>query len=105
MREMVLNHASVLAPGSSRESITRWLKDLAGGMAVLVDNRVVLRSLRMAHAFSDTPCLPDYSLFDANNDMRLRGFRDEYVFLMRLATKIPLLAEVSEAVRGPFPFL
>lgn len=102
MREMVLNHASVLAPGSSRESITRWLKDLADGMAVLVDTRVVQRSLRMAHPLSDTPCLPDYSLFDASNNIRMRGFRDEYVFLIRLATKIPLLTEVGEAVRDRF---
>lgn len=102
MREMVLNHASVLAPGSNRESIIRWLEDLAGGMAMLVDNRVVQRSLRMAHAYSDTPCLPDYSLFDATNDIRERGFRDEYVFLLRLAAKAPLLAEVSEAVRDRF---
>lgn len=102
MREMVLNHASVLAPGSDRELVTRWLKDLAGGMAVLVDNRVVQGSLRMAQSFHDTPCLPDYSLFDASNDIRVRGFRDEYVFLMRLAAKIPLLAEVDEAVRDRF---
>ena len=102
MRELVLNHASVLAPGTDRESITHWLVDLAGGMGVLVRDRIVQRSLRMAHAFHDTPCLPDYSLFDASDELRVRGFRDEYVFLMRLAVKVPLLSEVGEDVTGRF---
>ena len=102
MREMVLNHASVLAPESDRESVVNWLLDLAGGMAVLVRDRVVQNSLRMAHGFHDTPCLPGYSLFEASADVRVRGFRDEYAFLMRLATKIPLLSDVGEEIRDRF---
>ena len=102
MREMVLNHASVLAPESDRESIARWLGDLTGGMAALIRNQVVERSLRMARTFHDTQCLPDYSLFAASNDLRLRGFRDEFGFLMGLAAKVPLLDEVCEEDTGRF---
>ena len=102
MREMVLNHASVLAPGVDREPVVNWLLDLAGGMAVLVRDGVVQNSLRMAHGFHDTPCLPGYSLFDASAEVRVLGFRDEYVFLMRLATKIPLLSDVGQEIRDRF---
>ena len=41
MREMILNHASVLAPGSNRHSISTWLKDVAVGMRHLVSEGVV----------------------------------------------------------------
>ena len=102
MREMVLNHASIFALDSDRESVTRWLKDLVRGMAGLVRERVVQSSLRMAQGFHDSPCLPGYSLFDACQRLRAQHDRDEYVLLMRLAAKIPLLSEVAEEVRDRF---
>ncbi len=102
MREMVLNHASVLAPGSDRVSINRWLVDLAGGMAVLVRDGVVQRNLRMARGFHDTPCLPDYSLWAALQGLRTHGRPEEYRFLMGLAAKIPLLSEVGEEIENRF---
>ena len=102
MREMVLNHASILAPESERESVTRWLKDLTDGMARLVSEGVVQSSLRMAKGFHDTLCLPGYSLFDACQRLQVQRYRDEYVFLMRLAAKIPLLSEVGEETGDRF---
>ena len=102
MREMVLNHASIFALDSDRESVTRWLKDLTRSMAGLVRERVVQSSLRMAQGFHDSPCLPGYSLFDACQRLRAHNHRDEYVLLMRLAAKIPLLSEVAEEVRDRF---
>ncbi len=56
---MFLNHASVLALGPDRESITRWLKDLTSGMAVLVRDRVIQDGSRTAHALHEIPCLPE----------------------------------------------
>ena len=102
MREMVLNHASILAPESDRESVADWLKDLARGIARLVGDQVVQSSLRMAQGFHDTPCLPDYSLWAALHGLRAQGLLEEYLFLMRLAAKIPLLSEVEEEVGDRF---
>lgn len=102
MREMVLNHASVRVQDSDRESINQWLMDLAGGMARLVGDGVVQSSLRMVRGFHETPCLPGYSLFEAGQQLRAHSCRDAYVFLMRLASKIPLLSEVGEEVRNRF---
>ena len=102
MREMVLNHASLFAPGSDRKTISVWLKDVAAGMGQLVSEGVVQSGLRMAQDPSQTRCLSDYSYFDACMDLRRSGYRDEYGFLMRMANKYPLLIDVGEEVRGRF---
>ena len=78
MREMVLNHASVLVPGSNRCEISAWLRELAEGMRRLVEAEVVLKSLRTAHALYDTQCLRGYSLFDAYLTLQSGGFREEF---------------------------
>lgn len=102
MREMILNHASVVAPGSDRHSISTWLKDVAVGMSHLVSEGVVDASLRTAKHPSDTLCLADYTYFDACMDLRRSNHREEYLFLMRMAAKYPLLGDVDEEVRGRF---
>ena len=102
MREMVLNHASICVPGASRESITQWLKDVADGMARLTQDRVVKASLRMAREFENTPCLPGYSLSDACRELQRKNYRDRYVFVIRLATKVPLLRDAGEEIRDRF---
>ena len=99
---MILNHASLLAPGSDRSSISAWLGDVAAGMGQLVADRVAEKSLRMSQGINETWCLPDYSLWDAFNGLRESGFRDEYLFLVRLATKVPLLSETDEDVKDRF---
>ena len=102
MREMVLNHASIFAPEADRSSIREWLKDLVSGMGQLVRDHVVQKSLRMDRTVHETPCLSDYSLFDAYQDLRRAGYRDEYLFFGQLTTKAPLLDEVAEDVRCRF---
>ncbi len=102
MREMILNHASLFAPDSDRGSISKWLRDAVRGMNGLIQHKVVSKSLRMSQNFIDTPCLSDYSLQDACNELRTRGYRDEYVSLLGLATKIPLLSDVEESVKDRF---
>lgn len=102
MREMVLNHASLCAPGANRECVTQWLKDMVDGMARLTQDRVVRRSLRMARGFHETACLPDYSLFDACRELKTRSYRDSYVFVIRLATKVPLLIDIGEDIGDRF---
>ena len=102
MREMVLNHASVSAPHLGRGAIQEWLKDMAGGMGQVVRQKVVQSSLRMAREPHEMQCMPGYSLFDAFNTLRIRGYRDEYVFLLRLAAKTPLLSEVGAEIEDRF---
>ena len=102
MREMVLNHASVLVPGSNRHEISAWLSELAEGMRRLVESEVVLKSLRTAHALYDTQCRPGYSLFDAYLALRSGGFREEFRLLMGLTDKQPLLTGVEPDVKDRF---
>ncbi len=102
MREMILNHASLFAPDSDRGSISEWLKDVASGIGQLVSHGVVLKSLRMNQSLHDTWCLPDYSLNDAYQGLRTGGYREEFLFLVRLATKVPLLIETEKDVKDRF---
>ena len=102
MREMVLNHASVLAPGLNRHAISAWLRELAEGMRCLVESEVVLKSLRTAHALHDTQCLHGYSLFDAYLGLQSAGFREEFRLLMGLTDKQPLLTGVGPDVEDRF---
>ena len=102
MREMILNHASLFAPDSDRHSIATWLKDVAVGMSHLVSEGVVDASLRTAKHPSDTLCLADYTYFDACMDLRRSNHREEYLFLMRMASKYPLLDDVGREVRDRF---
>ena len=96
MREMVLNHASVQAP--DRHIAVALLKDIATGMAQLINNRVAQSSLRTSHPVFEIDCLPDYPLADAYRDLP----RDEQVFLMGLSAKCPLLSEVEMDVKDRF---
>ncbi len=91
MREMVLNHASIVSPDVS--TAVDWLKDVGSGMAQLTTKRVVASSLRMCRLPSEINCVPGYSLWDVYQELRKNGDRDTYGFLMRLSTKIPLLSD------------
>ena len=99
---MVLNHASVLVPGSNRCEISTWLRELTEGMRRLVEAEVVPKSLRTAHALYDTQCLHDYSLFDAYLTLQRQGFREEFRLPMGLTDKQPLLMKVGPDVKDRF---
>ena len=101
-REMVLNHASVLAPNASRDEITDWLKDLAAGMGQLVANKVVRGGLRSRRHMHETFCSTGYSLHEAYQDLRRSGHRDEYKLLAKLSIKAPLLHDVEERLADRF---
>ena len=102
MREMILNHASLFAPDSDRASISAWLQDAASGMGQLVRDKVVEKSLRMDRSPHETPCLPEYSLHDAYQELHSRGLQEEYLFLVRLVTRVPLLSEAGADVKDRF---
>ncbi len=100
MREMVLNHASVQAP--DRHTAVGWLKDVSTGILQLASKKVTQSSLRMQRPTQDIDCLPGYSLFDAYQDLRRSGARDEYGLLLHMSTKYPLLREVEFGVSDRF---
>ena len=102
MREMVFNHASATALQVDRTRVSEWFRDTVQGMARLVLQQVVENSLRMARALHEIECLPGYSLGSAVQSLRELGHRDEYLFFVKLATKIPLLTEVREELADRF---
>ena len=101
MREMVLNHASLLAP--NQHIAIEWLKDAASGMAELRRNGIVEASLRMSQPMEQTLCAPNWSLADAR--LALRGnpnVREEFMLLMTLAARVPLIDNADPEVAGRF---
>ena len=102
MRQMVLNHASVHALDQSRETVTQWLADLSKGMGELIKDSVVAGQLRATRRLDEVPCLTDYSLQDAISGMVRTGYREEYLFLARLATKSPLLRDMRAEEKDGF---
>ncbi len=75
---------------------------MASGMGQIVRQRGVLSSLRMAREPRETQCMPGYSLFDAFKTLQNRGYRDESMFLLRLAAKTPLLSDVGAEIEDRF---
>ena len=100
MREMVLNHASLSAP--DEYTALQWLKDLADGMIELSKTRVVHSVLRKSHDLYSIQCYPYESLWDAYRDLDREGWGQEYLFLMQLADKSPLLKDVDEEIKDRF---
>ena len=101
MREMILNHASLAS--AARQEVPAWLTDLASGMAALVNTGIVSATLRTHRSVHEIPC-PEggASLWDAYQELRRSGSRDESVFLMSLTEKAPLLSGVATEVRDRF---
>ena len=100
MREMVLNQASLDSP--NQHTAVDWLQDLAIGMAHLVSENISERSLRSSQSLYEIFCLPEWSLWDAILELQAGGSRDEYLFLVRLSAKVPLLSDVSQDVKDRF---
>ena len=71
-------------------------------MAQLVKHSVVLAALRMARSPHEIYCVEGYSLFDAFGDLRLDGHREEFLFLVRLTSKLPLLQDVAPGIHERF---
>ena len=100
MREMVLNHASLAS--SDRHTAVEWLKDMTVGMAQLVDENIAESYLRSSQSLYETFCLSDWSLWDGILELQRGGARDEFLFLVRLSTKVPLLSDVGQDVADRF---
>ena len=99
---MVLNHASLRVDQQQRNEIAGWLKGLAQGMAQLAEQRVVPAALRMAHSPHEIYCVEGYSLHDAYGDLRRGGHREEFLFFVRLTSKLPLLQDIAPGIQERF---
>ena len=100
MREMVLNHTSLSPP--DRATAVGWLRDVAVGMSVLVGKGVANPALRSSLWPYEISCLGTWTLNDLYQALRAQGARDEYVFLLRLGTKAPLLGQVAPELEDRF---
>ncbi len=99
MREMVLNHTS-LVPFDKRRSLA-WFKDMALGMKALIDMQVcsLQQGLRMSHEGETTL----YSmLFGELDGMSNPAIREELQFLGSLASRSPLLKDVDDDLEDRF---
>ena len=97
---MVLNHASIEAP--SVATAAENMRDLAMGMAALVDGQCVARVLRSKEELYAIPVVSDKSVYDVLMEMRRRGSVEEFRFISRLVTKVPLIADLSATVIDQF---
>ena len=100
MREMVLNHASLSV--TERANAIKWLQDVAVGISDLIQDEVVTPSLRASYALYEIHCMPDMTLQDAYYDLGQSRYHDEYLFLMRLVAKYPLLTDTQPDLANRF---
>ena len=102
MREMVFNHASIPAPDANRNKIADRLRDIAAGMGQLVARKIVRTDLRSYKHVYEIFFSNGYSLYDAYQDLRRAGHREEYQFLVGLTVKAPILHEIQERIEYRF---
>ena len=93
MRELVLNHASLMV--DSRSAAVEALKDIISGMVALVRCGAAGPVLRSARDMTQMPCAPDFSFFDALLRLQGTGAREELAFFAGLATKSPLVSDLG----------
>ena len=100
MREMVLNHASVVAP--DRHTLLTRLLEMTSGMVSLNQLGVADSALRMSRYMHDISCANGITLWDAIQDLQRQGARDEFVYLVQLSSKVPLLDTVGDSAKDRF---
>jgi hypothetical protein len=100
MRDMILNQASMAVPAPTLSAVVPLLRDIARGMAKLVEAKCASTILRSQEQWYDIKCARNGSLFDAIGELRATGARDDAVFLLRLAQKTPLLTDLGPETTG-----
>ena len=94
MREMVLNHASIVA--TNKREVFHWLDDIATGIATLRSNCIVSNVLRTARHFHEISCLPNLTLQQALHELTKQPTsRDRSIYLLRLVTYSPLIEKLN----------
>ena len=96
MREMVFNHASAIALDVEQSVVSEWFLDVLQGMSALVAREVADNALRLARAPHDIECTSGHSLGDVVQSLLKSGYREEWLFFSKLATKVPLLRDLRD---------
>ena len=92
MRQMVLNHASVVRVDEHQTSV--WLKDMALGMKLLIETGVT--SLQQGFRMSNEGCAVYYSMLYGDSSARRNpATREEIEFLTTLGSRVPLLGDAD----------
>ena len=99
MREMVLNHASLVSP--DEHTCLCWLQDLAVGIRMLISHSAAEKALRSSVPLEEIFCAPSYSFRDAIYSLKATA-RDESLFLLGLTTKAPLLVGLGATTKSQF---
>ena len=100
MREMVLNHASLIAP--DRHTLLARLLKMTGGMVLLNKRGVTSPALRMSRYMHEIPCADGVNLREAIFELQREGARDEFRYLIKLSAKVPLLDTTSKSDKDRF---
>ncbi len=100
MREMVLNHLSLASP--NHHTAIEWLTDMTVGMTAIVGEGAAQAILRTRYHAYEIRCFAEWSLFDVYQALQQKGARDEYLFLVKLSTKTPLLSDMDQDVADRF---
>ena len=99
MRQMVLNHASIV--DSDPDHAPEWLKDVALGLRELITTGV--SSLNQGLRMSEKGCAVYYSMLYGESDARrMPDTRDEFEFLAGLAAQVPLLRDNDDDLKDRF---
>ena len=101
MREMVLNHASLLSP--DRHAAVERLKGMTTGMLDLRNSGVAQAVLRMSRSVYEIHCMSDWSLWDALLELRRGRARGEFAFFASLVSKVPLPERHRSGCLGSVP--
>lgn len=94
MREMVLNHASMIAPDHT--VAMGWIQGLVEGMRALTDSNIAHMYLRTSKEFDQIQCAPNTTLYDISYLMfRWPVTKDNAQFFMYLSSRRSLLKDSS----------
>ena len=93
MREMILNHSSVRR--ATKYLAESMLADLCIGMTALVQARCTAAILRSSVNIHEITISDGSTMFDVAQQLRLSGKRDEFLFFIRLSTKVPITKDVQ----------
>ena len=85
MREMVLNHASLVA--ENRYIATEWLIGLSKGISAIRGDGLVKSPMRASKYFHEVQCTADATLFDLTIEMLSTPALEEAQLLMELDSK------------------
>ena len=85
MREMVLNHVSMMA--DNRYVATEWLIGLSKGISAIRGDGIVKSPMRARKYFYEIQCTADATLFDITIEMLSTAAIEEAKLLMELASK------------------